>query len=85
MKFEKGYFGGNMEALEANYKGYQILINDGNGGTPEENGPYSMGIYAYDKESGEFDYEPVKSFEGKRLNTMKAAEKAMKYIDSKRS
>lgn len=77
MKFYK-----NTDTLRALYKQHEVLISDGDGGAPEANKPYSMGIFVKD-EFGDFEYEPVKRFEGKRFNLKAAKEKAKKYINER--
>jgi hypothetical protein len=80
MKLELGYFGGNMQALEGKYKGFQVLITDGDGGVPLNGTSYSVGIFQ--KEDGEWSYEAIKRIDRKSFNIDRAITQAKKLINS---
>lgn len=87
LKFEKGFFGGNMEALEATRFGYQILISDCFGNVPEPGDDWSMSIYKKDS-LGEYSDTPEFTFEGKTFGLKKVelfARKKLNKIIASRS
>lgn len=81
MKFELGYFGGNMQALECKYKGFQVLITaEDSGDAPTIGKPYRIGIFEH--EGLEWSYELVATIERKRFNLTQATSIAKREVEA---
>jgi hypothetical protein len=80
MKWEVIGLGGNIQALEATFKGYQILVSNGYGDVPDESRQYRMDIYAKGN-TIEFTDKPLRTFRGDCLILSEVFAQAKQFIN----
>jgi hypothetical protein len=80
MKWNQGFFGGNMTGFECRTQRVQIICSDGMGGLPQEGKDYKISIYNHPD-----DDEPVTSYEGKKFNLEKMNKVANRLLKKVKS
>lgn len=76
LKFDSvGAFGGNMTALEAYRRGYQILMSDCFGNPPEKGEDWGLSIYKK-RSDGDYDENPTLTYQGKNYSEERAEKTA---------
>lgn len=54
IKLEKGYYGSNVPTLGAyNYRGFDVIVDNGNMGMPVEGDSFLVGLYKAGDDSGQ--------------------------------